>query len=54
MAAGGGVNIDLSRHLALRAFQADYFLTSLPNNSTNLQNSLRLGAGIVFKLSLRE
>jgi outer membrane immunogenic protein len=54
MAAGGGVNIDLSRHFALRPFQADYFLTGLPNNRTNRQNSLRLGAGIVFKLSLRE
>jgi outer membrane immunogenic protein len=54
MGAGGGVNIDLSRHLALRAFQADYFLTGLPNNSTNLQNSLRIGAGIVFKLSSRK
>ena len=53
MGAGGGVNIDLSRHLALRAFQADYFLTGLPNNSTNLQNSLRIGAGIVSRFSSR-
>jgi opacity protein-like surface antigen len=54
MAAGGGMNIALSRHLALRPFQLDYFLTDLPNNSTNRQNSLRLGAGLVFRLSLRE
>ena len=54
MAAGGGVNIDLSRHLALRLLQADYFLTGLPNNGTNRQNSLRIGAGIVFKTSSRE
>jgi outer membrane immunogenic protein len=51
MAAGGGINIDLSRHLALRPFQADYFLTTLPNAAANRQNSLRLGAGIVFKFS---
>ena len=54
MAAGGGVNIDLSRHFRFAAFQADYFLTALPNNSTNRQNSLRLGSGIVFKLSSRK
>lgn len=51
MAAGGGMNIDLSRHLAVRPFQADFFRTDLPNNAANRQNSLRLGAGIVFKLS---
>jgi hypothetical protein len=49
MAAGGGINIDLSRHLAIRPFQADYLLTMLPNTASNRQNSLRVGAGIVFK-----
>jgi outer membrane immunogenic protein len=49
LAAGGGMNIDLSRRLALRPFQADYLLTDLPNTAANRQNSLRLGAGIVFK-----
>jgi len=49
MSAGGGMNIDLSRHLALRPLQADYFLTSFPNASANRQNSLRVGAGIIFK-----
>ena len=51
LAAGGGLNISLSRYLALRPLQADYFLTTLPNDAANRQNSLRLGAGIVFKLS---
>ena len=51
LAAGGGLNISLSRYLALRPLQADYFLTTLPNNAANRQNSFRLGAGIVFKLS---
>ena len=49
MAAGGEVNIDLSRRFAVRPFQADYILTDLPNTAANHQNSLRLGAGIVFK-----
>ncbi len=48
--AGGGLNIDLSRHFALRAFQADYMQTQLPNGSNDRQNHLRLAAGIVLKL----
>jgi hypothetical protein len=49
IAAGGGMNIDLSHHLALRPLQADFLMTDLPNTGSNRQNSLRLGAGIVFK-----
>jgi peptidoglycan-associated lipoprotein len=47
-APGGGLDIGLSRHLALRPFQADYFFTHLPNAKNNRQNSPRLAAGIVF------
>ena len=54
MRAGGGLIIALSRHLALRPFQADNLLTDLPNTAANGQNSLRLGAGMVFKLSSSE
>jgi outer membrane immunogenic protein len=49
MSAGGGINIDVSRHLAIRAIQADYFMAELPNAAANRQNSLRLEAGIVFR-----
>jgi len=49
MAAGGGLNVGLSRHLAIRAVQADYLLTKLPNNINDRQNHLRLAAGIVFR-----
>jgi outer membrane immunogenic protein len=49
VAIGGGLNIGLSRHLAVRPFQADYLMTELPNTDANRQNSLRLGAGIVFR-----
>jgi hypothetical protein len=47
---GGGVDIGLSRHFALRAFQADWLRTEFPNGTTNVQNNLRLAAGIVFRI----
>lgn len=46
---GGGMNVPLSGHLAIRAFEADWLRTQLPNGSTGVQNSLRVGAGFVFK-----
>lgn len=49
VAAGGGLNISLSPHLAVRIVQVDYFLTRLPNNAGNHENNLRLSAGIVFR-----
>ena len=46
---GGGVDLRLSKHLAVRLLQADWLRTQFPNASTNVQNNLRLGAGIVFR-----
>lgn len=48
--AGGGLNVALSRRLALRAIEADYLSTRFPNTTNNEQNNLALGAGIVFRL----
>jgi outer membrane immunogenic protein len=48
-AAGGGLNIRLSRRFALRAVQADYFQTRLPNGTDNQQNHLRISGGVVFR-----
>lgn len=48
-AAGGGINVRLSRKLALRAVQADYLQTRLPNSTNNQQNHLRISGGIVFR-----
>jgi len=45
---GGGLDIRLSRRFAVRAIRASYLRTQLPNTSTNVQNNLSLGAGIVF------
>lgn len=47
---GGGMNIALSPHIALRAFEANWLRTQFPNGTTNVQNNLSLGAGIVFRI----
>jgi hypothetical protein len=39
---GGGVNLKWKRHVAIR------LRTQLPNSTTSVQNSLRLGAGIIL------
>jgi outer membrane immunogenic protein len=51
---GGGINLNLSSRFALRAFQADYLLTSLPNDAGNWQNNFRLGAGIVIRFGVNK
>jgi len=47
--AGGGFNLRLKHHLALRAVEADWLRTQMPNATTNVQNNLRLGAGLIYK-----
>jgi len=51
LTAGGGLNIRVSRYLAIRPAQVDYLQTRLPNDAANRENSLRLGAGIVFLIN---
>ncbi len=49
MAFGGGVDIPLSRTVAIRVGQVDYLLTRFTNQFTNSnQNNFRYSAGIVF------
>jgi peptidoglycan-associated lipoprotein len=50
---GGGVDMAITPHLALRAVQADYFLTLLSNGTNNRQNNLRLSTGLVFRFGSR-
>jgi peptidoglycan-associated lipoprotein len=47
--AGGGMNLPLTGRIYVRAFQADWLRTQLPNATTNVQNNLRVGAGLVFR-----
>jgi len=49
MAAGGGIDVNVSRHISVRPVQAEYFMTKIPDNLNN-QNNLRLGAGVVVRL----
>jgi outer membrane immunogenic protein len=51
MTAGGGIDFKVSRNISIRPIQAEYFMTRLPNGLNNRENNLRIGAGIVFRLS---
>jgi hypothetical protein len=46
---GGGVDYRLSRRFSLRGLDVGYLRTTLPNNAGNVQHSLRLGAGLVYR-----
>jgi opacity protein-like surface antigen len=51
MAAGGGLDIRVSKHMSLRPIGLDYFLTRLKNpvlQDDHNQNNLRYSAGISF------
>jgi len=47
---GGGVNLALRPHVAMRLFEADWLRTELPNTGSNVQNNLQIGAGIVIRI----
>jgi hypothetical protein len=53
MTAGGGLDIGLTRHISLRAVQAEYMMTrfaAVPSGtSSTSQNDLRLSTGLVFR-----
>lgn len=46
---GGGVNYALPHHITLRAIEAGWLRTQLPNGGDNVQNNLHLGVGIVLR-----
>lgn len=51
MAAGGGLDIECSKHLSFRPIALDYYLTRLQNLRTmgdNNQNNIRYTAGLNF------
>jgi outer membrane protein OmpA-like peptidoglycan-associated protein len=54
MTSGGGLDITLRRHIALRLFQAEYLTTRFHNPPSNnagrdWQGNLRLSTGLVFR-----
>ena len=50
MTAGGGIDVRVSRHIAIRPAQVEYFLTKFFDGNNNRQNNFRFGAGIVLRL----
>jgi len=50
---GGGVDLSLAPHLALRLGEADYFLTHFPNGINDRQNNFFLSGGVVFRFGER-
>jgi len=46
MAAGGGIDVKLSKHFSLRPFQAEYLMTRLPNGLNGRQDNLQFSAGV--------
>jgi len=48
----GGLDYRLSRRFSIRALDVGYLRTSLPNATDNVQNTLRLGAGFVFRFGI--
>lgn len=48
--AGGGANLNVSPRLAVRLVEVDWLRTQLPNGTTDVENNLRLGFGVVLRL----
>ncbi|WP_125487383.1 hypothetical protein [Edaphobacter aggregans] len=46
---GGGLDISVSKHIWIRAVQADYFYSQLRNLQGDRQNQFRIGAGVLFR-----
>jgi peptidoglycan-associated lipoprotein len=45
---GGGLDISITKHIAIRAVEADYVRSYLPNNGGNTQGRIRLGFGVTY------
>lgn len=46
---GGGMNVRLRGHLQLRAFEVNWLRTQFSNSTTNIQNNVRMGTGVIYK-----
>jgi hypothetical protein len=53
MLLGGGVDINVSPRFAIRAGQAEWLFTKLPNGQTHRQHSLRITSGAVLRFGSR-
>jgi outer membrane immunogenic protein len=48
---GGGIDVPLNSHFAVRVVQIDYYLTTFANATNDHQNNFLVGAGIVYRWS---
>jgi peptidoglycan-associated lipoprotein len=48
-AAGGGLDVNLNQRFAIRAFDARFLHTSLPNGVNGTQRQLQIGIGVVMR-----
>ena len=46
---GGGIDLPINTHFALRVIQADYYLTMAKNGVNDHQNNLLLATGFVYR-----
>lgn len=53
MTAGGGLDVNVSRHVAVRPVQAEYFMTRYPDGLDNRQNNFRYSAGVILHVGNR-
>jgi outer membrane immunogenic protein len=49
LVVGGGLDVDVTQHIGIRAIETDYYLTRFPNGVNGRQNNLRISAGLVFR-----
>jgi hypothetical protein len=52
LAAGGGIDVPLTHHIAIKPIQIEYLMTQASHfagNSGSVQNGLRYSAGVVFR-----
>jgi hypothetical protein len=51
--AGGGMDIYFTPHVSVRLLEAEWERTQLPNATNNVQNTLRVGIGVVLHTAHR-
>jgi peptidoglycan-associated lipoprotein len=54
MVAGGGMDLEMSRHWKVRLIEVDYFLTRFDNRSNDHQNNLRVSLGVAYRFGGRK
>jgi hypothetical protein len=54
-AFGGGLDIRVTDHVAVKPFQIEYLMTQVPNiwSPNNTQNNIRYSAGVVFRIGAK-